>query len=65
MPAAYNETWDGLALTGDNPSFFGSGTASGSVLQIPAMEMMGLTINAGATLDGAAGEGLLRWYNHY
>ena len=58
MPAAYNETWDGLALTGDNPSFFGSGTASGSVdYRIPAMEMMGLTINAGATLDGAAGEG--------
>ena len=29
MPAAYNETWDGLALH-DNPSFFGSSTHSGS-----------------------------------
>ena len=47
MPAAYNETWDGLALTTDNPSFFGSSTASGSVTySIPTQEMMGLTINA-------------------
>ena len=31
MPAAYNETWDGMALTTDNPSFFGSSTADGSI----------------------------------
>ena len=31
MPAAYNETWDGLTLAGNNPSFFGSSTASGSI----------------------------------
>ena len=58
MPAAYNETWDGLALAGDNPSFFGSSTASGSVdYRIPAQEMMGLTINAAVTLDSAADVG--------
>ena len=58
MPAAYNETWDGLALTTDNPSFFGSSTASGSVdYRIPAQEMMGLTINAAVTLDSAADVG--------
>ena len=52
MPAAYNETWDGLALTTDNPSFFGASTASGSVdYRIPAQEMMGLTINASITMD--------------
>jgi len=58
MPAAYNETWDGLALTGDNPSFFGSSTASGSVdYRIPAQEFMGATINASVTLDPNADEG--------
>jgi len=52
MPAAYNETWDGLALAGDNPSFFGSSTASGSVdYRIPAQEMMGATVNASITVD--------------
>ena len=55
MPAAYNETWDGLALTTDNPSFFGSSTASGSVTySIPAQEMMGLTVNASVDYDPAA-----------
>ncbi len=53
MPAAYNETWDGLAI--DNPSFFGSSTASGSITySIPAQEMMGLTINASIDYDPAA-----------
>ncbi len=52
MPAAYNETWDGLALTTDNPSFFGASTASGSVdYRIPAQEMMGATVNASVTFD--------------
>ncbi len=52
MPAAYNETWDGLALTTDNPSFFGASTANGSLdYRIPAQEMMGLTINASITMD--------------
>ena len=52
MPAAYNETWDGLALTTDNPSFFGASTASGSVdYRIPAQEIMGTTINASVTYD--------------
>ena len=58
MPAAYNETWDGMALTTDNPSFFGSSTANGSVdYRIPAMEMMGATINASYTYDGGADVG--------
>ena len=57
MPAAYNETWDGLALAGDNPSDFGASTASGSVdYRIPAQEMMGATINASVTLDPNADE---------
>jgi len=55
MPAAYNETWDGLSK--DNPSFFGLSTANGSVdYRIPAQEMMGATINASVTIDPNAGE---------
>ena len=58
MPAAYNETWDGMALTTDNPSFFGSSTASGSIdYRIPAMDFAGATINASVTLDSAADVG--------
>ena len=58
MPAAYNETWDGLALAGDNPSFFGSSTASGSVTySIPAQEIAGLTINASVDYDPSADVG--------
>ena len=58
MPAAYNETWDGLALTTDNPSFFGSSVASGSLTcSIPTQEMMGLTINASVDYDPAADVG--------
>ena len=65
MPAAYNETWDGLStgVAGDNPSFFGKDTASGSVdYRIPAQELMGITINASVTYDpqatiGAAAKG--------
>ena len=56
MPAAYNETWDGLSI--DNPSFFGSSVASGSVTySIPTQEMMGLTINASVDYDPAADVG--------
>tara|TARA_B100002052_G_scaffold162888_1_gene148298 strand:+ start:3243 stop:4265 length:1023 start_codon:yes stop_codon:yes gene_type:complete len=58
MPAAYNETWDGLALAGDNPSFFGSSTASGSLTySIPAQELMGVTVNASLDYDPAADVG--------
>ena len=65
MPAAYNETWDGLStgVAGDNPSFFGKDTASGSVdYRIPTQEIEGITINASATYDpqatiGAASKG--------
>lgn len=57
MPAAYNETWDGLALAGDNPSWFGSSTGSGSVdYRIPAQEYAGSTVNASVTLDPNADE---------
>jgi outer membrane protein OmpU len=56
-PNAYNETWDGLALTTDNPSFFGSSTASGSIdYRIPAQEYEGTTINASVTYDPNADE---------
>ena len=58
MPAAYNETWDGLALSTDNPSFFGSSVASGSLTySIPTQEMMGLTINASVDIDPSADVG--------
>ncbi len=55
MPAAYNETWDGLALTTDNPSFFGSSTASGSIdYRLPALDLMGASVNVAVTYDSAA-----------
>ena len=62
-PHAYNETWDGLSLgdgktvaTENNPSFFGSQTANGSLdYRIPAQEYMGTTINASITYDPQAG----------
>ena len=55
-PNAYNETWDGLST--DNPSFFGSSTASGSIdYRIPAQEYGGATINASITYDPNADEG--------
>ena len=58
MPAAYNETWDGLALTSDNPSFFGGSTASGSLTySIPTQEFSGLTINASLDYDPSADVG--------
>jgi len=58
-PHAYNETWDGLSTGAgttvantNNPSFFGSATASGSIdYRIPAQEYMGTTINASVTYD--------------
>ncbi len=53
MPAAYNETWDGLSA--DNPSFFGNLTTAGSVdYRIPAIELAGATINASYTYDPSA-----------
>ena len=58
MPAAYNETWDGMAMTTDNGSFFGSSTANGSIdYRIPAQELAGVTINASYTHDSAADVG--------
>ena len=54
-PVAYNETWDGLSP--DNPSTFGSSTASGSIdYRIPAQEIEGVTINASLTYDPAVGQ---------
>ena len=58
MPAAYNETWDGLALATDNPSFFGSATTNGSIdYRAPALEMSGVTANLAVTVDFSANEG--------
>ena len=62
-PNAYNEVWDGLTLdtataVTNNPSFFGSSTASGSIdYRIPAQEYMGVTVNASYTYDPQAGSG--------
>jgi|MDSY01.2.fsa_nt_gb outer membrane protein OmpU len=62
-PNAYNEVWDGLT-TGDgltvakenNPSFFGSQTANGSLdYRMPAQSYQGATINASITYDPQAG----------
>jgi hypothetical protein len=67
MPFAYDETWGATAVTGDNPSFFGSATASGSVdYRIPAQELAGLTINASITLDPSVSDGstTARGVNH-
>jgi outer membrane protein OmpU len=56
MPAAYQETWDGLS-DGTNPSFFGSLTASGSIeYRIPAQEYMGVTFNASLLYDPGSSE---------
>jgi outer membrane protein OmpU len=58
MPAAYNETWDGLALATDNASFFGSATNAGSLdYRLPAYEMSGVTANVSLTHDMSANEG--------
>lgn len=58
MPAAYNETWDGLALAGDNASFFGSATNAGSLdYRLPAYEVSGVTANLAVTMDMSANEG--------
>lgn len=58
MPAAYNETWDGLALATDNASFFGSATQSGSLdYRLPAYEISGVTANLSLTTDMSANEG--------
>ena len=59
-PNAYNETWDGLTANGtagtNNPSFFGSSTAAGSIdYRIPTQEIEGMTINASVTYDPNAG----------
>jgi len=58
MPAAYNETWDGLTSAGNDPSFFGSATQSGSIdYRAPALELGGVTANLALTYDTAANEG--------
>ena len=56
-PNAYNETWDTLTASSllgtavlNNPSHFGSHTASGSIdYRIPAQEYSGVTVNASVT----------------
>ena len=54
MPNAYEETWD--SLSPDNPSFFGSSTASGSIdYRLPSFETAGTTINVALTYDPNAG----------
>jgi len=56
MPAAYEETWHGIAT--DNPSFFGASVNSGSIdYRIPAQEFMGTTMNASVTYDPGQGAG--------
>ena len=58
MPFAYDEVWGATAATGDNPSFFGSATASGSVdYRIPAQEIAGITVNAAITIDPSVSDG--------
>jgi len=60
IPAAYNETWDGLSASStlNNGSFFGSHTGSGSIdYRIPAQEYSGVTVNASITFDPNAGVG--------
>lgn len=58
MPFAYDETWGAAAATTDNPSFFGSATASGSVdYRIPAQEIAGVTVNASITVDPSVEDG--------
>ena len=57
-PNAYNETWDGLTSSGNNPSFFGSATSSGSIdYRAPALDLAGVTANLSFTYDPAAEEG--------
>jgi len=58
MPAAYNETWDGLTSVGNDPSFFGSATASGSIdYRAPSLDLGGITANLALTYDPATEEG--------
>jgi len=57
MPAAYQETWDGLTAASSNGSFFGNRVNSGSIdYRIPAQELMGTTINASVTYDPNASD---------
>jgi outer membrane protein OmpU len=59
-PNAYNEVWDGMTGSAaiNNPSFFGSATASGSLdYRIPAQSYEGMTVNASVTYDPNAGVG--------
>ena len=56
-PNAYNETWDGLAPTTSNPSFFGNQTNEGSVdYRIATQEIEGITVNASITYDPDYGQ---------
>ena len=57
MPAAYQETWDGLTASASNGSFFGNRVNSGSIdYRIPAQSLMGTTINASVTYDPNASD---------
>lgn len=58
MPAAYNETWDGLTSADNDPSFFGSATKDGSIdYRAPAYDLGGVTANLALTYDPSAEEG--------
>jgi len=58
MPAAYQETWDGLTAASSNGSFFGNRVNAGSIdYRIPAQSLMGTTINASVTYDPGQGAG--------
>jgi len=55
MPAAYNETWDGLSDT--NPSFFGNQIQDGVITyKAPTFEVAGVSINAAIDYDTAVDE---------
>ena len=55
MPAAYQETWDGLS-DGSNPSFFGDMNGSGSIeYRTPAVEYSGVTISGSLLYDPNSG----------
>jgi len=58
MPYAMQETWDRVADASiSDPSFFGGPTNDGSIdYRIPALELMGVTVNAAYTYDPAASE---------
>jgi outer membrane protein OmpU len=58
MPNAMQETWDRVDdVNSEDPSFFGSATANGSIdYRIPTQEFAGTTINASITYDPNSNE---------